>query len=366
MTDATPEGGQRRLRAGVIGLGWAGQQHVAAYAADPTVDLVALSAMEEHLLDRFGEEHDVPGRYQDWKQMIAEAELDVVSIATPTFLHRPMAVHALEAGLHVIAEKPMAETGEAAADMVSAARAAGRVLDVSFNHRRRGNVTALKSVVDSGVLGKLYYAKTGWVRRQGIPGLGTWFTKAASAGGGAMMDIGIHMLDMTLHLMGEPEVTAVSASTHAEFGPLGRGGSGFGVSQVEEGVPFEVEDLATAFLRLDGGGTMLLESSWAQWIPHDLCYVTLYGADGGAHIEWGGDAARPQITVWTEVAGMPAELQPAVGEDGHHTAAVADFLQKVRSGDTAAHDGSLALRRAQVIDACYASAEAGGEVAVAR
>ncbi|AXK45880.1 Gfo/Idh/MocA family protein [Brachybacterium saurashtrense] len=365
MTSAAPEGAPRRLRAGVIGLGWAGQQHVAAYAADPTVELVALSAMEEHLLEQFGEEHQVPGRYQDWKQMLAEAELDVVSIATPTFLHEPMAIHALEAGVNVITEKPMAQSGEAAARMVEAARGAGRVLDVSFNHRRRGDVTALKDVVDSGVLGPLYYAKTGWVRRQGIPGLGTWFTKAGSAGGGAMMDIGIHMLDMTLHLMGEPAVTAVSASTHAEFGPRGRGGSGFGISQVEEGTPFEVEDLATAFLRLDGGATMLLESSWAQWIPHDLCYVALYGAEGGATIEWGGPDG-PTITVWTEVAGIPAELRPAVGADGNHAAAVADFLQKVRSGDVAAHDGSQALRRARVIDACYASAEAGAEVAVAQ
>ena len=182
-----------------------------------------------------------------------------------------------------------------------------------------------------------------------------------------MMDIGVHMLDMTLHLMGEPKVTAASATTHAEFGPLGRGGSGFGISEVQEGNPFEVEDLATAFLRLDGGGTLLLESSWAQWIPHDLCYVTLYGADGGATIEWGGDPSHPQtITVWTEVAGMPAELQPVVGKDGRHAAAVAGFLQKVASGDTVAHDGSLALRRAQIIDACYASAKAGAEVAVAR
>ncbi|MGP9539486.1 Gfo/Idh/MocA family protein [Brachybacterium sp. AOP43-C2-M15] len=364
MTSAAPEGGQRRLRAGVIGLGWAGQQHVAAYAADPAVDLVAISAMEEHLLARFGDEHEVPGRYRDWQQMLDEAELDLVSIATPTFLHAPMATAALEAGLHVLTEKPMAETGEAAAGMVDAARRAGRVLDVSFNHRQRGDVTALRAVVDSGVLGKLYYAKAGWIRRQGIPGLGTWFTKAASSGGGAMMDIGIHMLDMALHLLDEPEVTAASASTHAEFGPLGRGGSGFGISQVEEGVPFEVEDLATAFLRLDGGGTLLLESSWAQWIPHDLCYVTLYGADGGATIEWGGAPGSDRITVWTEVAGIPAELQPEVGEDGRHAGAVAQFLQKVRSEDWTPHDGSLALRRARVLDACYASARTGGEVRV--
>src|SRR5699024_7582366 len=105
MTSSAPEGGQRRLRAGVIGLGWAGQQHWAAAGAGRCVALGALSAMEHHLLAQFGDAHDVPGRYQDWKQMIAEAELDVVSIATPTFLHEPMAIHALEAGVHVLTEK---------------------------------------------------------------------------------------------------------------------------------------------------------------------------------------------------------------------------------------------------------------------
>ena len=214
------------------------------------------------------------------------------------------------------------------------------------------------------MLGKLYYAKAGWIRRQGIPGLGTWFTKAASSGGGAMMDIGIHMLDMSLHLMGEPAVTAASASTHAEFGPLGRGGSGFGISQVEEGVPFEVEDLATAFLRLEGGGTMLLESSWAQWIPHDLCYVTLYGAEGGAAIEWGGDPPTPADHRLDRGRGHPRGA-PAQGGRGRPARRCGRGVPaKVRSEDWDQHDGSLALRRARVIDACYASAKAGAEVAV--
>src|SRR5699024_7130516 len=142
MTSPAPAGWPRRLRAGVIGLAWARPQHAAAYAADPAVDLAALSAMEDALLTQFGDAHDEPGRYLGWKQMIAEAELDVVSIATPTFLHEPMAIHALEAGVHVLTEKPMAQTGEVAARMVAAAQKAGRVLDVSFNHRQRGDVAA--------------------------------------------------------------------------------------------------------------------------------------------------------------------------------------------------------------------------------
>lgn len=354
------------LRAGVIGLGWAGQQHIDAYAADPAVELVAISGKEQHLLDQLGDQHDVAGRYPDYTTMLTEEQLDVVSIATPTFLHAPMTVQALEAGVNVLCEKPMAETGEAAATMVEAARRTGKVLDIAFNHRQRGDVAALREVVESGVLGEIYYAKTGWLRRKGIPGMGTWFTSAASAGGGALMDIGVHMLDMSLHLMGEPKVTAVSASTHAQFGPRGRGGSGFGVSSMVEGMPFEVEDLASAFLRMEDGGTLLLETSWAQWIPYDQVYVTLYGSEGGASVEWGGNPRDPyqRLNVWTEVQGMPAELRPEVGEHGKHAAAVANFLEKVRTGEPGQHVGLEALRRARILDACYASAKQGAEVSI--
>ena len=180
-----------------------------------------------------------------------------------------------------------------------------------------------------------------------------------------MMDIGVHMLDMALHLLGDPQVSSATAATYAEFGPRGRGGSAYGPrANVDTKVDFEVEDLSTAFLRLDGGGTLLLESSWAQWIPYDQCYVALYGSEGGASIEWGGWGVEPyqRLNVWTEIDGIPAELQPIVPPHGHHEASVLQFIAKVRSGDFAAHRGEEALIRAKVLDAIYASAGKGTEV----
>ncbi len=356
------------LRAGVIGLGWAGQQHLDGYALADGVELVALSGMEPDPLEQLGESHGIAPehRYADWQDMIAGAELDLLSIATPTTLHRPMAVAALDAGIHVLSEKPIAEHAGAAAEMVEAARRNDRVLDVSFNHRRRGDVNALKNIIDAGLLGDIYYAKAGWLRRRGIPGLGSWFTRRSSAGGGPLMDIGVHMLDMALHLLDEPNVTSATAATYAEFGPRGRGGSTSATmakTGVQEG-SFDVEDLSTAFLRLDGGGTLLLESSWAQWIPHDQAYVTLYGSEGGASVEWGGTMEAPyrKLNIWTEVQGVAAVLQPDVPPDGLHRECVFDFLAKVRSGSFSGYRGDDALRRATIVDACYASAEKGGEV----
>ena len=354
------------LRAGVVGLGWAGRQHMTAYDQIDGVELVALAGMETDQLELLGDQYGVAGRFTDWHDLVEQAQLDVISIATPTALHGPIAVAALGAGIHVLSEKPMAENADVARSMVQAAKDNDRVLEVSFNHRRRGDVQALKAVVDAGLLGSIYYAKAGWLRREGIPGLGSWFTRAAAAGGGPLMDIGVHMLDMSLHLLGEPAVRTATAATYAEFGPRGKGGAPYGVTP-KTGVQqaaFDVEDLSTAFLRLDGGGTLLLESSWASWIPHDQCYVTLYGSDGGASLEWGGAPGEEYRTlkIWTEVQGVPAELQPAIPPSGGHTEAVLDFLAEVRSGEYDRYRGEEALTRALVVDACYASADKGAEV----
>jgi predicted dehydrogenase len=357
-----------RLRAGVVGLGWAGQQHLDAYADRADVDLVALAGMEPEPLRELGERFGVPPeqRFSSWQDLLQHTELDVLSIAAPTTLHRPIGVAALDAGIHVLAEKPLAENAEMGRQLVAAAIRNDRVLDVSFNHRRRGVVKALKQLIDNGRLGEVYYVKAGWVRQQGIPTLGSWFTRRATSGGGPLMDLGVHMLDIVLHLLGEPQVRTATAATYAEFGPRGRGGS-VSTTMSKTGVTdgeFDVEDLSTAFLRLAGGATLLLESSWAQWVPEDLCYVTVYGADGGAVIDWVPPTPKRSFTVWTEQAGQPEVLRPALPPDGGHAECVADFLAQVRSTVGPPAHGHAALVRAEVVDACYASAAAGHEVAV--
>ena len=166
-------GGEPAMRVGVIGVGWAGQQHIAAYDALPGV--AAGRASPAWRSDRarsspreYGIEHSVAR----WEDLLELDGLDAVSVAVPTFLHAPIAIAALERGLHVLSEKPIALNGREADAMVAAARAAGRVLDVAFNHRQRGDIQKLKQVIDAGRLGHPYYAKAWWLRRTGIPTLG--------------------------------------------------------------------------------------------------------------------------------------------------------------------------------------------------
>ena len=348
------------LKVGVVGIGWAGQQHLKAYSNIEGVEIVAVAGMEEHLLAQMKSQYGIPHAFARWEDLIELDGLDAVSVAVPTFLHAPISIAALERGLHVLSEKPLARNGKEGKEMVDAARKAGRVLDVAFNHRRRGDIQALKHVIEEGTLGRPYYAKASWLRRQGIPMLGSWFTNPELAGGGPLADIGVHVLDYALHLLGEPKVLAVSASTHSELGPRGLGGNAR-YTATSSRHKFEVEDFASAFIRLEGGGTLILEAGWASYRDaRDLIDFTVYGTDGGAELRAVGASENPvaEVRIFADKDGENADFE-VVAEPGRaHQAVVDDFIAAVRGGETVwgIHDGSLALTRALVLDACYKSA----------
>jgi len=248
--------------------------------------------------------------------------------------------------------------------MVDAARAAGRVLDVGFNHRERGDIQKLKRVIDAGRLGTPYYAKAWWLRRSGIPGEGSWFTTAELAGGGPLVDIGVHLLDYSLFLLGNPEVTAVSAST---YDLLASAGFGFNRASGKTSVPgssgFDVEDLATVFLRLEGGATLLVEASWAAHrADGDEFGFTLYGSTGGAELIVRDYVPVGDLTLFTDDGGVPAETRLTVPPGGGHKAVVARFLDTIRGGRWDEHDGTAAIALARIVDACYRSAAERREV----
>jgi predicted dehydrogenase len=366
QASALEEPRAEELRVGVVGIGWAGQQHLKAYDSLEGVRIVSLAGMEQDLRDSLQAEYSIPNAFAGWEEMLEHGGLDAISVAVPTFLHAPIAVAALERGIHVLSEKPIARNAVEGQAMVDAARKAGRVLDIAFNHRRRGDIKALKEVIDGGGVGRPYYAKASWLRRSGIPMLGSWFTNPELAGGGPLADIGVHALDYALHLLGEPKVVAVSATTHSELGPRGRGGNDRYTAMATSHA-FEVEDFASAFLRLEGGATLLIEAGWASYREtDDLLDFTVYGTDGGAELKVQGAPFAPvgKLRVFTEKDGENADYVPSALPGRAHDAVVEDFVTAVRGGTEVwgEHDGSLALYRAQIIDACYQSAREQREV----
>ena len=238
------------------------------------------------------------------------------------------------------------------------------MLDVAFNHRRRGDVQRLRSEIEAGRLGRPYYAKAWWLRRTGIPTLGSWFTRAELAGGGPLVDIGVHVLDYALFLLGNPGVRTVSASTYDLLGSNGFGGSKDSVKSGATDATFDVEDLATVFMRLDDGGTLLLEASWAAHrADGDQFGATLYGTEGGA--EWIVDdyAEVGSLKVFGDDDGHRHRGAPARPSRAASTSrSCEEFVATVRSGDWQGHDGAAAAQLARIVDACYASAREQREV----
>ncbi|MEP7294231.1 MAG: Gfo/Idh/MocA family oxidoreductase [Chloroflexota bacterium] len=353
------------LRIGIVGMGGIGETHLKAYRQLDDAVVVAVADPAEARLNLMATTYGIEDKYTDFRELLARDDIDAVTVATPNALHAPVTIAALESGKHVLCEKPLARSGAEGEGMVQAAVAAGRVLQVCFNHRQRGDVQVLKNYVEAGNLGRVYHAKAFWMRRSGIPGMGGWFTSREQAGGGPLIDLGVHVLDMALYLLGEPEVISVSAATYAELGPRGRGSGNWGTSTLVGEGGYEVEDLATAFVRLGDGSTLLLEASWAVYGKNaDDFGVTLYGTDGGADIHVKNYGYEDTLTIYTDTAGVPAELRPRVRKGEGHVAVVRNFIGAIRSGDWSTHNGSEGLRRARIIDACYQSALEGREVSL--
>jgi predicted dehydrogenase len=353
----------RPLRAGVIGLGFAGTTHLRCYAELDGVEPVALAGQEPERLAFLAEQHSLPHVYTAWEELVARDDLDVISVCAPNYLHAPITLAALSSGKHVLCEKPLARSGAEASAMVEAAIAHDRVLHTAFNHRERGDVQLLRRYIDEGRLGRIYHAKASWMRRRGVPGAGSWFTSKDMAGGGPLIDLGVHVLDLALYLLDEPAVVSVDAATYSELGGRLSSSAAAPSKKTGSGHAFDVEDLATAFVRLAGGTTLLLEASWAtHGSAGDDLGVTLFGTEGGAEMRVQNYSTVDTVRLFTEVAGAPAEVRPQVAAGEGHKAVVRAFLAAIASGDFSGHRGDAGLHRTRVVDACYESAALGRSV----
>jgi predicted dehydrogenase len=272
---------KRKLRAGVIGTGM-GRYHMQGYATHPGSELWAVCDLNVEEAKEFAGKYGAKYVFRNYRDMVAMEELDIVSVAVPNYLHARMTIAALEAGKDVVCEKPMATKLADAEQMVAAAKRGKRRLMIDMSMRFNAVHQELRRRIASGELGDTYYAKTQWIRRKGIPvadfpqtgdmGRGDWFVQKAKSGGGALVDIGVHMLDLVWWLMGAPRPTQVLASTYSELLP-GR--------LAKVGVKGDVDDLATALVKFETGQTVFAEVSWDAHQEPLLAYHIL-GTKGGA------------------------------------------------------------------------------------
>jgi len=337
---------------GVIGLS-IGRAHLRGYAKSPAARILAVCDTNAERAQAVAQEFGAPNVFTDYRELLKLEGLDAVSVCLPNYLHARVTLDCLRAGKHVIGEKPLALNAREGERMVQAAREAGRLLMTAFNNRFRGDVGVLQAFIKEGELGDIYCARTGWLRRSGIPR--GWFGTMAMAGGGPLIDLGVHMLDLAWFLMGKPKPLRASGVTYSALGSRGRGMGTWGVGH--GGGQFDVEDLAVALLRFEGGKAIQVEVSWATYIERDRTFLDLYGMDGGASLE-------PQLRIFTEKHGAQVDLAPSFPKLSGHEMEVIHFVDCLRGRAEPIAPGEDGLAVTHMLDAIYRSAKLGKEVAV--
>lgn len=294
---------------------------------------------------------------------------DAVVIATPNHLHREMALAAIDSGKDVLLEKPMAMNLAQCDDIISAARRNQRIVMLNFVCRSSPASVLARQTNDAGRLGRIYHMKASIYRRRGIPGLGRWFTTKSQSGGGVLVDIGVHMIDLAVTLAGTPAIQRVSGHVTSVFGsPIDR----YRFTEMWAGPPnprgvFDVEDGAVALLRLAGGITLELNVTWAANLPENVLPngVTILGDKGGCHFDVWGDqfmltSEQQQVLADVKLPLPPApDAWPSAWRRQHEL-----FARSVQSREQpeAGMDAGRAVQAA--LAAIYQSSEAGREVDV--
>jgi predicted dehydrogenase len=345
-----------RLRCGVIGTGAIGLEHLTSLSQCPRATAVAVAESNPARAKEATERFKIPRSYSDYRELLDQADIDAVTIALPNYLHAPVAIEALKARKHVMLEKPMAMNAKEASKVIDTAMKMKRTLMVGQNQRFTRSSQLAKMLVQRGDLGDIYHARCFWLRRNGIPRIGSWFTQKKLAGGGCTYDIGAHVLDNCLHLIGDFEAATVLGHTHSKFGARGLGDGGWGKGEIDAAKTFDVEDYGVALIKLKSGRTVNFEVSWAAHQPSDGREhgVDLLGTLAGlslfpARLFRNGPSGYETI----QLGGLKVPLP----EDR-----IQHFVNCIIEGKKPMVTLEESLKVQQILDAIYSSAASGKEV----
>ena len=339
------------IRVGIIGAGKMCQNgHLPAFDKIDDCEITAICDIAEDKLAKMKERYPNAKLYRDFKAMIDTEELDMVDICTPNNIHSVAAVYALERGIHVLTEKPDAINADEAEKMKAAAEASGKVLMAIRNNRYRPSTKFLKQFIADGKMGEIYAGRCGWIRRRGIPGWGGWFTDKEQSGGGPLIDLGVHIIDLAMYLMGNAKPVTVSGSTYSKFAHTSYSKT-------------DVEDLAMGFIRFDNGACLQIEFSWASNIPGDQMFVELRGEKAGSRMS----GIDRKFEIFTEEHGTSVNINPCIDDYNcmpHHEANIRHFIDVINGKCEPDFTPEQGVNMVKILDALYKSAELGHEISL--
>lgn len=347
------------VRIGLIGCGSISDSHLQAYAANPQVKLTAVCDLNEERARRTAKQYGIEGVHTDYRQLLADPNIDAVSICTWNNSHAEISIAALRAGKNVLCEKPLCKTVDEALAIRQAVEETGRVLQVGYVRRHAANIEVLKRFIDAGDLGELYYAKASLIRRLGNPG--GWFADEERSGGGPLIDIGVHVIDLCWYLMGKPAPVSVSGNTYRKLGNRSNI-ENFSYYQAADFDPSlnTVEDMANALIRFENGASLMVDVSFSLHARKDSAQIAVFGERGGAEIE-------PALSIVTEQHNTILNIDPQLTTPGFDF--VDSFKREINhfvdlcqgKGDNLCPvDDGVAMIR--LLNAIYRSAEEGREI----
>lgn len=351
------------LSIGIIGAGTIGEQHVKA-AVSAHIDVKYVVDVNLPAAEALAEICDATPT-DDADQLWADGGVAGVVIAVPNTLHRPLAVRALEAGKDVLLEKPMG-LNAAECDQINAVAArSGQLVQVGLVHRYSSVGQGTKEVIDAGQLGDIYHAKALLYRRRGVPGLGGWFTTKSQSGGGAIIDVGVHVIDLALHFMGFPKVEQVLGKVYNTFGCRLQD---YVYEHMWAGPPrldgvCDVEDAAHALILFDNGSTLDLNVTWAGNFPTGSLpesMMGLFGDQGGLTFDLFGD----HLQLATEECGYNVDKQVKLPPRDDFAEQLRDFVRSIETREVYGATGQEAATVQRIIDAVYESSTRGEAVNV--
>lgn len=356
---------EKKLKVGIIGCGGiAFGKHMPALSKLNNVEMVAFCDILEEKAIKAAKNYGTPDAkvYTDYKELLEDKSIDVVHVCTPNKSHAEITVDALEAGKHVMCEKPMAKTAADARRMVEAAKRTGKKLTIGYQNRFRPDSNFLHKICEDGELGEIYFAKAHAIRRRAVP---TWgvFLNEEEQGGGPLIDIGTHALDLTLWMMNNYKPKSVMGNVYHKLGSKKNAANAWGPWDPEK---FTVEDSAFGFITMENGATIILESSWAlNTLDVDEAKTTLCGTEGGADMKDGlrinGEKFGRLYTTKVSLDAGGVDFYEGKAEDAGFAEAKA-WIDSIINDTDPVVKPEEALVVTEILEAIYKSAKTGEPV----
>ncbi|MDD4413086.1 MAG: Gfo/Idh/MocA family oxidoreductase [Oscillospiraceae bacterium] len=349
----------KKISIAVIGCGTiANNAHIPAYLKNPNAEIVYFCDIIPERAEEAVKRYGVGKAIYDYKEILHNDDVHAVSVCTPNNVHSQIAIDFLRAGKDVLCEKPAARIYSEALDMQKIRHETGRILNIGVCNRFNTAVNKIKDMIDNGELGEVYHVYISFRSHRSIPGLGGAFTTKAIAGGGALIDWGVHFLDIVMYCCSDPMPQSVSGEA---FCKLGKDIKNYTYTDMWAGPPdpngiYDVDDSVTALIRTEGP-TITLNGAWAQNIGTDEMYIDFIGDKAGIRLQYGAG-----FKVYTAKDGSLLEITPKFASTNHYENEINSFIDCILTGNRNASDIDNAVITSQIMQAIYDSSDSRREI----